>query len=157
MFEEPSLETHYKVFDFEGALSCAHSRGLEICFAMTQYISWDIAHDLTVDTIQKQLINCHWNDKEKCKICLISIKDCIISYGKSGFEKNGFQSTCMYMYLKNCKSYYIKLEQLERLHSEIPPAAPWLPILVIHIRSQVKTTQSQSYKFKTRNCRSVIY
>ena len=26
--------------------------------------------------------------------------------------------------------------------------APWLPILVIHIRSQVKTRQSQSYKFK---------
>ena len=40
-----------------------------------------------------------------------------------------------------------KLEQLQRLRSEIPPAAPWLPILVIHIRSQVKTTQSQSYKF----------
>ena len=41
----------------------------------------------------------------------------------------------------------IKLEQLECLLSEIPPAAPWLPILVIHIRSQVKTRQSQSYKF----------
>ena len=29
-----------------------------------------------------------------------------------------------------------KLEQIERLHSEItpPPPAPWLPILVIHIR-----------------------
>ena len=27
-------------------------------------------------------------------------------------------------------------------------AASWLPILVIHIRSQVKTWQSQSYKFK---------
>ena len=40
-----------------------------------------------------------------------------------------------------------QLEQLEHLHSEIPPAAPWLPILVIHIRSQVKTRQSQSYKF----------
>ena len=34
------------------------------------------------------------------------------------------------------------------MHSEIPPAAPWLPILVIHIRSQVKRRQSQSYKFK---------
>ena len=32
-----------------------------------------------------------------------------------------------------------QLEQLERLCSEIPPTAPWLPILVIHIRSQVKT------------------
>ena len=28
------------------------------------------------------------------------------------------------------------------------PRHPWLPILVIHIRSQVKTRQSQSYKFK---------
>ena len=28
------------------------------------------------------------------------------------------------------------------------PPAPWLPILVIHIRSQVKTRQIQSYKFK---------
>ena len=28
------------------------------------------------------------------------------------------------------------------------PAAPWLPILVIHIRSQVKRRQSQSYKSK---------
>ena len=44
--------------------------------------------------------------------------------------------------------FRFKLAQLERLRSEIPPAAPWLPILVIHIRSQVKTTQSQSYKFK---------
>ena len=56
--------------------------------------------------------------------------------------------------VKQCTFYWLvsselvqKLEQLERLRSEIPPAAPWLPILVIHIRSQVKTTQSQSYKF----------
>ena len=28
------------------------------------------------------------------------------------------------------------------------PAAPWLPLLVIHIRSQVKRRQSQNYKFK---------
>ena len=41
-----------------------------------------------------------------------------------------------------------KLEQLERLRSEIPPATPWLPILVIHMSSQVKITQSQSYKIK---------
>ena len=40
-----------------------------------------------------------------------------------------------------------KLEQLERLRSEIPPTAPWLLILVIHIRSQIKRRQSQSYKF----------
>ena len=43
---------------------------------------------------------------------------------------------------------HFELEQPERLRSEIPPAAPWLPILVIHIRPQVKTRQSQSYKFK---------
>ena len=41
-----------------------------------------------------------------------------------------------------------ELEQLEHLRSEIPPHAPWLPIVVIHIRSQVKRRQSQSYKFK---------
>ena len=41
-----------------------------------------------------------------------------------------------------------ELEQLEHLCSEIPPTVPWLPIPVIHIRSQVKTRQSQSYKFK---------
>ena len=41
-----------------------------------------------------------------------------------------------------------QLEQLERLHSELPPAAPWLPILVIHIRSCVIKRQSQSYKFQ---------
>ena len=39
-----------------------------------------------------------------------------------------------------------KLEQLERLRSEIPSAAPWLPMPVIHNRSQVKTRQSQSDK-----------
>ena len=53
------------------------------------------------------------------------------------FEKTHIILRCTY-----------QLEQLERLHSEIPPATPWLPILVIHIRSQVKTRQSQSYKFK---------
>ena len=41
-----------------------------------------------------------------------------------------------------------ELEQLEGLRSEIPPAAPWLSIPVIHIRSQVKRRQSQSYKLK---------
>ena len=38
------------------------------------------------------------------------------------------------------------LDQLERLRP--PPPTPWLPILVIHIRSQVKRRQSQIYKFK---------
>ena len=44
--------------------------------------------------------------------------------------------------------YLSYLEQLESLRSEIPPAAPWLPILVIHIRSYVIKRQSQSYKFQ---------
>ena len=38
--------------------------------------------------------------------------------------------------------------QLEQLVLRIPPAASWLPILLKHIGSQVKTRQSQSYKFK---------
>ena len=42
----------------------------------------------------------------------------------------------------------MKLEQLEHLRSEIPIATPWLLILVIHTRSQVKTTQSQNHKFQ---------
>ena len=48
-------------------------------------------------------------------------------------------------------SHYLnQLEQLERLRSEDTPTASWLPILLImsHIGSQVKRTQSQSYKFK---------
>ena len=40
-----------------------------------------------------------------------------------------------------------KLEQLECLISELPTPTPRLPILVINIRSQVKTRQSQRYKF----------
>ena len=42
----------------------------------------------------------------------------------------------------------LKLEQLKFLHSEIPPAAPWLTILVIHSRSHMKKRQSQSYKLQ---------
>ena len=34
------------------------------------------------------------------------------------------------------------------MDSEDPPTAPWLPMLLIHIGSQVKTRWSQSYKFK---------
>ena len=51
-----------------------------------------------------------------------------------------------------------KLEQLECLRSEIPPAAPWLHILMIHIRSQGKTRQKQGYKLKkiAKNANSAI-
>ena len=38
-----------------------------------------------------------------------------------------------------CKFHW-KLEQLDCLRSEIPLVASWLPILMIHIRSQVKVT-----------------
>ena len=37
------------------------------------------------------------------------------------------------------------------------PTAPWLPILVIHIRSQVKTRQSQSYKLKKKKPKIQIF
>ena len=47
-----------------------------------------------------------------------------------------------------CPKIFWKLEQLECLHSDNTPTTPWLPILLIHIRSQVKTRQSQSYKFE---------
>ena len=42
----------------------------------------------------------------------------------------------------------LQLEQLERLRSENTPAAPWLAILCIHIRSHIITRQSQSYKLQ---------
>ena len=43
-----------------------------------------------------------------------------------------------------------ELEQLERLRSEILPAAQWLPILVIYIRSQVKTVKVKVKILKNR-------
>ena len=42
----------------------------------------------------------------------------------------------------------LQLGQLECLSSEDAPCCPWLPILLFHIGSQVKTRQSQSYKIK---------
>ena len=50
---------------------------------------------------------------------------------------------------KNYKSFMAKkwTRTIEHLRSEIPPTAPWLPILGNHIRSKVKTRQSQSYIF----------
>ena len=41
-----------------------------------------------------------------------------------------------------------ELEQLECLRSDDSPRCPMIPIVLIHIGSQVKTKQSQSYKFK---------
>ena len=48
-----------------------------------------------------------------------------------------------------------KLEQLECLRSEIPPAPPWLSILLIHIRSHIITSQSQSWD--TLRCPMIIH
>ena len=42
----------------------------------------------------------------------------------------------------------MKDEQLECLGSEDTPAAPWSPILLIHVGSQIKTRQSQINKIK---------
>ena len=39
----------------------------------------------------------------------------------------------------------IKVEQLERLRSEIPLAAPWLPILVIHGRTDRRTDRRMGW------------
>ena len=46
------------------------------------------------------------------------------------------------------KALEIVTRTTKTLRSEIPPAAPWLPIPVIHIRSQVKRRQSQGYELK---------
>ena len=63
-------------------------------------------------------------------------------------KKMKMHITNLYHFDKLQTEKWKQLEQLERLRSEIPPTAPWLPVLVIHIRSQVKIRQSQSYKFK---------
>ena len=61
-------------------------------------------------------------------------------------QKNSYrimQFALVQLYFHNIS----KLEQIECLHYEIPATTPWLPLLVIHIRFQVKKRQSQSYKF----------
>ena len=52
-----------------------------------------------------------------------------------------------------------KLEQPESLRSEIPPAAPWLPILVIHTRSpsQNKTMSKLQILKNCQKCKSYIF
>ena len=74
------------------------------------------------------------------------------SYTSQGSDTNTCWDRLSYITSQPLQIFYLflalkQLEQLERLRSEITPATPWLPILVIHIRSHVKTTQSQSYKF----------
>ena len=54
--------------------------------------------------------------------------------------------------LTKTKQRCYKLE-LERLRSEYntpppPPPPPWLPILLVHIGSQVRTRQSKKFKFE---------
>ena len=63
----------------------------------------------------------------------------------NGLVLNMWQNPCLY-----------QLAQLERLRSEIPCAAPWLPILVIHIRSQVKTRTTRKPAFWGYPCRLMI-
>ena len=62
------------------------------------------------------------------------------------YDKVEIHSNNCSMILQRC----YKLEQLEHMRSEIPLAAPWLPILLImiSIRSHVIKRQSQSYKLK---------
>ena len=72
-----------------------------------------------------------------------NIKTIFPRYGDSHIKERRSQDRLIF---NMCIPILVKLEQLERLRSEIPPAAPWLPILVIHIRSQ-ETRQSQSCEF----------
>ena len=61
-----------------------------------------------------------------------------------GFPKKTWASEVQCRAANKGVEKWIKLEQLERLRSELPPAAPWLPILVIHIRSQSQTNKTKS-------------
>ena len=71
---------------------------------------------------------------------------CIVDLHKWWYYMHIWKSTQRKLERRRWRWY--KLEQLERMRSEIPTATPWLLILVIYIRSKVKTRQSQSYKFK---------
>ena len=95
--------------------------------------------------LHKCNIHCNgWNQYKK----FFFSKAIINSVSLTCFSFIQFYSELTSWYISTPYTYQVWLEQLERLRSEIPPAAPWLPILVIHIRPQVKTRQSQSYKSK---------
>ena len=66
-------------------------------------------------------------------------KDEMVS--RSSYLHNG--DTCTY---RQGKRLLMKLEQLERLRSEIPPTAPWLPTVVIHIRSKQHKVKVTNFK-----------
>ena len=64
------------------------------------------------------------------------------------WEYHTWERQCLYWDAVQVIEIQLQLEQLERLRSGDTPAALWLPILLIHIGSQIKRRQSQSYKFK---------
>ena len=64
--------------------------------------------------------------------------------------------------VQTCGDSSFKLEQLECLRSERPPPPPppppqptWLPLVVIHIRSHVKTTSKLQIVKNAKNSRTV--
>ena len=78
-------------------------------------------------------------------------------FSKSGgwLTRLGQHKTSIFCSLCHCRETQSQLEQADGLRCEDTPptllrrsAAPWLPILSIHIGSQVKTRHSQSYKFQ---------
>ena len=143
-----------------------------------QYISWIwVWANYDISDLQKKAIFLPWHQfilfpvvQHTCKrdkttsTCVIGSTQgswCFTHIMNSLIEtkmENGNIKTVDNMYVNQTgsKSNYsviqdnYELEQLERLRSDIPPTAPWLPILGSHIRSQVKTRQSQSYKFKKK-------
>ena len=67
-------------------------------------------------------------------------------YGQTLFNFIETDETRNYMW-----QIKMKLEQLEPLHSELPPATPWLPILVIHIKSKQDKVKATKMKKIAKN------
>ena len=90
---------------------------------------------------------CAWSSTDsQCSNYIWAIINCIAYWGATYIRD---LTVCVFIQIQMYSRWSNQqLEQLERLRSDdIPPAAPWLLIPLIHIGSQVKTRQSQSYKF----------
>ena len=123
------------------------------CFTFLSASSWRTAN-IILSTMSQffygNVIDHHEHVGNKQSWCIETGERRQHGYWTSvGLEPGHLQQSCQPLTL-NSSSIYIMCSwfQLECLHSENTPAAPWLPILLIHIGSQVKTRQSPSYKFK---------
>ena len=86
------------------------------------------------------------------KTCLKVPRQILSDHSRYGFNQwqTMLQSNVFSQWLSSCSEWSLIMIYVlphNTLNFLRYPAAPWLPIPVIHIRSQLKTRQSQIYKF----------